>query len=667
MVALRAVFALALSAGPCIAADAFQPTPAQQATAKFVAEVVAAQHYRARPLDARLSGEIYDRYLASRDPRRDILTSEVVASLDKHRDRLVDAFRDGELGGAFAIYDLYRTRLDARLEAVQAALAKPQSLASGGEPPARDGQVAWSTPAALDERWRWRLSDELLTAVLSGRERSAAAGILRERYEQLAARAASQGSDDVFQIFVDAYARSLDPHSEFFLPHRAARGGDAGPLEGIGAQLKADGDYAAIRRIFDGGAADRSGRVHAGDRIVAVGQGASGELVDVVGWTLDPVVDLIRGPVGSTVRLELLPKGANERSMPTSISLVRDKVNLREQTPRKRCDALNGRRICVITVPRFYIDYAGAGRGGAYAGVGADVARLLNEEHDHPPDGIVLDLRGNGGGALLEAARLAGLFLDLGTIVQVKHADGEIEQFPDPIPGSLYEGPLVVLIDRYSASATEIVAAAIRDYRRGSIVGEHSYGKGTVQETVDLNADEGDSATFGQIVLTTAEYFRATGKSTQLAGVEVDLALPPWPGQADYGERLETNPLQPSEVPPARFEPVARAVLVGDRARARHAERLEQDPAMRAVMLAAAGRGVALFSGPTLNETQRRAELERLANADQGLERTLRAALTGRDADLAGAPAETLWRELMLVETERIFADAIAAAAPRQN
>jgi carboxyl-terminal processing protease len=648
-----------------LAAEPLQPTPAQQATAKLVAEAVAAQHYRPRPLDARLSSDIYERFLASLDPNRDILSSEDVASVEKYRARLVDTFRTGDLEGAYAIYALYRTRLDARLETVRAALGKPQALASAAEPPPSEVNATWSTPAVLDEHWRERLAGELLNLVLSGRERGAAVDILRKRYEQLGARAAAQGADDVFQLFIDAYARSLDPHSEYFLPRRALRGAEQAPLEGIGAQLKTDREYVAIRRLFDGGAADRSGRVHAGDRILAVGQGASGELVDVVGWPLDPVVDMIRGAVGSTVRLELLPKGADARRLPTLVSLVRDKINLQEQAPRKRCDEMNGRRLCVIAVPRFYIDYAGAGRGAGYAGVAADVARLLNEERDAPPDGLLLDLRGNGGGALLEAARLAGLFLDVGIIVQVKHATGEVEQFADPVPGSLYDGPLVVLIDRYSASATEIFAAAIHDYRRGSILGEHSYGKGTVQETLDLNADEGAAPTFGQLVLTTAEYFRATGKSTQLAGVDVDLALPPWPGASDYGERFEANPLEPGEVPPARFEPVANAVLVGDAARARHAERVERDPALHALMVAASERAAA--PAPALNESQRRAELDRIRRADQALDRGLSGALAGRDEDLAGAPAETRWRELMLIEAERVLADSISFAAPQKD
>jgi carboxyl-terminal processing protease len=226
----------------------------------------------------------------------------------------------------------------------------------------------------------------------------------------------------------------------------------------------------------------------------------------------------------------------------------------------------------------------------------------------------------------------------------------------------LYDGPLVVLVDRYSASATEIFAAAIRDYRRGSILGEHSYGKGTVQETLDLNAEEGEAATFGQLVLTTAEYFRATGKSTQLAGVEVDFALPAWPGASDYGERFEPNPLQPGEVPAARFDPVVNAVLVGDAVRARHEERFARDPALRAVVQAAQDRAAAPAPGSTLDEPQRRAWLERIPRADQALDRALSAALGSRAVDLAGAPAETRWRELMLMEAERVLADTIGTS-----
>jgi carboxyl-terminal processing protease len=382
----------------------------------------------------------------------------------------------------------------------------------------------------------------------------------------------------------------------------------------------------------------------------------------VVGWTLDPVVDLIRGPIGSTVRLQVLPKGADARSLPAVVSLVRDRIDLLEQSPRKTCDDASGVRLCVITIPRFYIDYAGAGRGGDYAGAAADVARLLNEEHEHPPDGIVLDLRGNGGGALLEAARLAGLFIDLGPIVQVRHATGDIEQFPDPIPGALYDGPLAVLVDRESASATEIFAAAIRDYRRGAILGEHTYGKGTVQETVDLNEGETEPATFGQLVVTTAEYFRVTGRSTQLGGVEIDLELPPWPGAGEYGERFEPNPLPAGEVPAVRFTPVEHAVIVTPAVRALHEERLQRDPALRTVMAAASRRASPAGATVSLSEQKRRAELEQITADDAALARALSAGFgDGPGGAHAGDPPEMLWRALMLREAERVLADSIRA------
>lgn len=637
------------------------PTPVQQATAKTVAQVAAAQHYRNRPLDGLLASEMFERFLASLDPQKDLLASEDVAALEKYRGRFADPLSDGTLDDVFAVYNALRARQDERYSGVIDALAAPPGTTSDETLHVRDANSPWSDRQALDALWRERVLNERLTLELGGRDHAAAVLILRKRYEQLQTRAAALQSDDVFQLYVDAYARSLDPHSEYFLPHRAQRAsGDAAPLEGIGVQLRTDREYVAIRQIFDGGAADRSGRLHTGDRIVAVGQGARDELVDVIGWTLDPVVDLIRGPVGSAVRLEVLPKGADLRTQPAVISLVRDRIDLREQGPRKNCGRVSGLRICTIAIPRFYIDYAGAGRGGDYAGTGADVARLLNEEHDHPPDGIVLDLRGNGGGALLEAARLAGLFIDLGPVVQVKHATGSIEQFPDPVPGALYDGPLAVLVDRYSASATEIFAGALHDYRRAGIIGEHTYGKGTVQETFDLNESEGGPETFGQLVLTTAEYFRVTGRSTQLGGVELDVELPSWPGAGDYGERFESNPLPPSELPAVQFEPSAHAVLVTPSAQALHAERLARDPTLRAVVDAAAHRTVNIDSSVSLNEQRRRAQAKRIAAEDATLTRALRTALaSAHEKAAADEPPELLWRDLMLIETERVLADSI--------
>jgi carboxyl-terminal processing protease len=254
------------------------------------------------------------------------------------------------------------------------------------------------------------------------------------------------------------------------------------------------------------------------------------------------------------------------------------------------------------------------------------------------------------------------LFIDLGPIVQVKHATGDIEQFPDPIPGAIYDGPLVVLVDRSSASATEIFAAAMHDYRRAAIVGEHTYGKGTVQETVDLNESEAGPETFGQLVLTTAEYFRVTGKSTQLAGVEIDLELPPWPGAGEYGERFESNPLPAGDVPAVRFTPVSGATLITTSARAAQSERLQRDPALRAVMSAARRPTQPAAASLSLDEAKRRAELKQIADDDEALARALRAAFApGRSGARADEPPEVLWRALMLLETERVLADSISS------
>jgi carboxyl-terminal processing protease len=659
-IAAAAIIAAALLL-PAARAAGLAPTPEQQATARLIAQAIAAQHYRPRAPDAQLSADMYRRFLDTLDPGRDIFASEDVAGLEKYRDRMVSALRDGELDAVYAIYGVYRAKLDERLSRVRESLATPASLGSDASIPIRGPDAPRLSREALDAFWRARLRNELLTLVLAGRSQDAAVGVLRKRYEQIGARAAAIESDDVFQLFIDACTRSLDPHSEYFLPRRAQPAqGERAPLEGIGVQLRTDREFVAIRRVFDGGAADRSGQLHIGDRILAVGQGTGDELVDVVGWTLDPVVDLIRGPIGSTVRLQVSPKGADARTLPGVVTLVRDRIDLKEQSPRKTCETVSGERVCSITIPRFYIDYAGAGRGADYAGTAADVARLLNEDQDRPPDGIVLDLRGNGGGALLEAARLAGLFIDLGPIVQVKHATGDIEQFPDPIPGAIYDGPLVVLVDRSSASATEIFAAAMHDYRRAAIVGEHTYGKGTVQETVDLNESEGGAETFGQLVLTTAEYFRVTGKSTQLTGVEIDLELPPWPGAGEYGERFEPNPLPAGDVPAVKFTPLAAATLITSAARTGHSERLQRDPALRAVMAAAHTRTRPAATSLALDEATRRAELKQIMTDDETLARALRAAFApGNGAAHADDPPEVLWRALVLLETERVLADSI--------
>jgi carboxyl-terminal processing protease len=648
-------------AGPLAVAAPLEPTPGESATAKVIVEGAAAQHYRNRPVDTALSSDIHDHLIAALDPGREILSIEDVVGFEKYRSLWASALRDGDLTALFELYSAFRARFDDRLSYAQGLLGGDLRLDGYDEIAARGADVPWSSRQGLDDLWSRRVRNDLLVLLLGGVAHGDAVEVLHKRYAELLARAEARSADDVFQILVDAYLHSLDPHSEYFLPRRAQPAGNGGAPEGIGVQLKLDREYVAVRRLFDGGAADRDGRLHAGDRILAVGEGASGRMVDVIGWTLDPVVDLIRGAEGTTVRLLVMPRGTSELDAPALVGLVRSQVKLQEQGPKKSCHKVTGVRVCAITIPRFYIDYAGAGRGGAdYAGTAADVARLLNEE-ERRPEGVVLDLRGNSGGALLEAARLAGLFIDFGTMVQVKHANGDIEQFPDPVPGSLYDGPLMVLVDRYSASATEIFAAAIQDYRRGSIVGEHTFGKGTVQETVDLNDSEGDSPTFGQLVLTTAEYFRVTGKSTQLGGVEAEVTLPAWPGAGDYGERFESNPLPPDQVAPVSFTPAANAVLVSDTARALHEDRMRLDRGLQAVMAAAAERRTDAAASLSLNERRRREVAARRVAADRALGNALREAVSSTQV-ASDAPPEALWRELMLVESERILADSIHAS-----
>jgi carboxyl-terminal processing protease len=647
-------------AGTAFAADV-APTAAQSATARAIAQLIENEHYRSRPWDAALSGEMLDRFLAAMDPHADILSREDIASLDAHRADLARDFRAGDLDHAFDVYTTFRAAFEERMRAVREALSGEWTFTSDAAYPPRGPDAPRASLAELDGLWRARLEDELLTLVLAGRELPDAVAVLRKRYEELGARVSALSSDEVFREWVNACTRSLDPHSEYFLPRRSQSAAATGPVEGIGIQLETDREFVAVRRIFDGGAADRSGLLHPGDRIIAVGP-ADGPFVDVVGWTLDPVVALIRGPAGSAVRLQVLPRGTPSQAPPAVLSFVRDRVALAEQAPRKRCREIDGLRLCTIAVPRFYIDYAGVGRGGAgYAGTGADLLRLLNEDREAPADGLVLDMRGNTGGALLEAARLAGLFVDAGPIVQVKHAGGGIEEFPDPIPGTVYDGALVVLLDRHSASATEIFAAAIQDYRRGSIVGERSYGKGTVQETFDLNQGETPVPTSGQLVLTTAEYFRVTGGSTQVEGVALDVELPAWPRASDYGERFEPNPLVPGRTAPLAFKPFRGAALVDDAVRARSAARMRDDPVVRAVQAARRSPPPALYSR---NALRRREALEGMAAEDRALAAALRgdraSGQDGRDRD--GVPAETLWRDLVLAEAERVLADVVRAS-----
>jgi carboxyl-terminal processing protease len=400
---------------------------------------------------------------------------------------------------------------------------------------------------------------------LTDKEPDAIVETLDERYENLDRRITELNNEDVFQFFMNAFASSIEPHTAYLSP-RTSENFEITmklSLEGIGALLGRESEYTTISRVVPGGPAAKDGRLAAGDRITAVGQGQEGKMVDVIGWRVDDVVELIRGPKDTVVRLEVLPEDVSVSGPTTVIDIVRNEVKLEEQAAQSSIieipaeDSEEAVKIGVIELPVFYMDFNGRAQNKPdYRSSTRDVRKLIAELEEEGVKGIVIDLRNNGGGSLLEATTLTGLFIDKGPVVQVRNSNGRISTEEDVESGMAWEGPLAVLVNRYSASASEIFAAAIQDYGRGLVIGEPTFGKGTVQSLLDLDDyAPSDSPSMGQLKITMAQFFRVNGGSTQNRGVIPDIRFPSAGDPDEYGERSLNHALPWTSIDPARFEP----------------------------------------------------------------------------------------------------------------
>jgi carboxyl-terminal processing protease len=414
----------------------------------------------------------------------------------------------------------------------------------------------------MNELWRKRVKNDALSLVITGKTWPEAADILHKRYEHVAKRMDQSKPEDVFEAFMNAFVLSLDPHSNYFSARNSEEYNIQMSLsyEGIGASLQLTDDYVTVIDVIAGGPAAISGKLAANDRITAVGEGKTGELTDVIGWRLDDVVQRIRGPGGTVVRLQLLPAGAAPGSAQKVVEFTRNRVSLDAQAAHKTLLTVqrNGHdvKVGVITVPSFYQDYD-ASRAGVkdFRSTTRDVQRLISELRKDGADVLIMDLRANGGGYLPEAESLTGLFIDRGPVVQLRDTTGHIEQDDDPDPAIFYSGPLIVLVDRFSASASEIFAAAIQDYGRGLIIGQQTYGKGTVQNAHPLNYTIfGRKPELGQLNVTIGKYYRITGESTQDRGVTPDIVLPSLIDANEVGESTRDRALPWDHIEPATFK-----------------------------------------------------------------------------------------------------------------
>ena len=539
------------------------PQPYQKTAALITAELVGRYHYRPQTIDDDLSRRVFDRYLKALDGDRFFFLAEDIDGWATHRDQLDDAIRAGDLTVPFAMFNLYLRRAAERFDYALKVLAEdPDFTRNETYRHAREDAPWLRSTAEAEDLWRRRVKNDWLQLKLAGKADAAIRDTLRKRYERLSRRVTQMRSDDAFQIFMNSFTTTIEPHTAYSGPRQSENFDISMRLSmtGIGAVLEEKDEYPTIRELVSGGPAALSGRLAVGDRIASVAQGTDGAPVDVVGGRLDETVALIRGEPDSTVRLGILAADAAPDAAQRTVTLVRKKITLESQAAKQSILTIGSggtaKRIGVITLPGFYEDFAARRRGERhYRSAARDVEKLLAKLRDEKVDGVVIDLRNNGGGALTEAVELTGLFIDTGPVVQQRTARGRITVGEDTRQGTAWDGPLGVLINRASASASEIFAAAIQDYGRGVVIGENSFGKGTVQSQInyaEVTGRKGEQ--LGDLRLTIAQFFRVDGGTTQLRGVAPDITLPSATDRTRFGESSFDAPLPWDQIRAAQYD-----------------------------------------------------------------------------------------------------------------
>ncbi len=562
-------------------ASELAPTTQQTWTLRALVTELEENHYIDRRYNDAMSADHLDTYLERLDPSHLYFTAADVAEFQRYATRLDDLGRQGELSPAFEIFDQYERRATERLEDVITNMASilgqldfDRDEYIDSDPTERD----WAADVPeLDDRWRKRLKNQVLALRLAEKDPEEIAPTLVKRYENQRNRLAQYNEQDVFAVYANALTSQFDPHTSYFSPRRAENF-DIDmrlSLEGIGAVLQNEDEYVKVVRVVPAGPADKQSDLKAAELIIAVGQGKAGPMTDVIGWRLDDVVDLVRGKKGTVVRLDVIP-AAGRADEARRLTITRNEVQLEEQAAQSKIIEINDldstpRKVGVIDIPAFYLDFEAYRKGDPdFRSTTRDVAKLVNELNEAGVDGLVIDLRGNGGGSLREANELTGLFIEYGPTVQIRGTGSRVWRDGKRRRGPYYDGPVAIMIDRLSASASEIFAGALQDYGRAIVVGDRSFGKGTVQTLLDLPE--------GQLKITESKFYRISGDSTQHRGVIPDISYPSLLQHDEIGESSLDKALDWDRIAPVRHKDYGVVDAILPTLVAKHTERANADP-----------------------------------------------------------------------------------------
>lgn len=615
---LAALLALPfLVAGAVAAPLSFRPIDGK--IVNVVTTVLVQHHLREQPLDDRLGAAWLEHYIEAMDPERLFLLQSDIDEFSRYATTLDEASArvPADLSAPQAIHRRFVQRVGERVAAINGMLAQSEALPKTGEVDLDREDAPWAaSTAALDQLWRLRLAEQLGRAELDGEDRAKTVERLKTRYSRMQKDVEQQEQGDILELWLGAFGATFDPHSVWFKP-ATKEDFDISmrdSLQGIGATLRTDGEHTKVVSLVPGGPAARSGLLQPEDRIVAVAQG-NGEAEDIVGLRIDKVVKLIRGAKGTDVVLTIIPANAADPSATKAIRITRDEVVIADAAAKASVRDVNGVKVGIIDVPSFYQDMRAGKQGQGSRNTTADVRRILTDLTNQGVKAVVIDLRENGGGALSQAIDLTGLFIDRGPVVQIKDRDDRVHVMDDQEAGVAWGGPLVVLTSVHSASASEIFAGAIQDYRRGVVVGAPAtHGKGSVQELLDLGPlltramGETDAGAAGALKYTTSLFYRVSGRSTQEVGVKADVVIPSPSDSLPYREADLDNPLPYDEIRPARFAPLAVDLKI-DQLRRRSAERIGKDPAFALMDEMRALRDARMGKPTPIDEAARKADL----------------------------------------------------------